>query len=64
MMTDPSLKVAQWVLYGYVVTRLLHFAAYFSAQVHDVRAAMWTPGSLIIIYMAVYSLLAAANVIS
>ena len=57
--TGPSLIVAQFLLYGYVVTRLLHFLAYLTAQTHDVRAAMWTPGSLIIIYMSGAALVAA-----
>jgi glutathione S-transferase len=39
-----------------VVTRVLHFGAYVTAQLHDVRAAMWTPGSLAIICMAIYTL--------
>jgi glutathione S-transferase len=58
-MTGPSLIEAQIVLYAYVVTRMLHFAAYLSARSHDVRAILWTPGSLIIAYMAVRTLLAA-----
>lgn len=57
--TEPSIQTAQILFYGYVVTRLLHFAAYFTAQTHDVRAALWTPGSVIIIYMAGKSLLTA-----
>jgi glutathione S-transferase len=32
-----------------VATRLAHFAAYLTAQAHDVRAALWTPGSIILI---------------
>jgi glutathione S-transferase len=54
--TEPNLRVAQWLFYGYVVTRLAHFAAYLTAQTHDVRAALWTPGSLILVYMAAASL--------
>jgi glutathione S-transferase len=54
--TAPPLWLAQLLLYGYVVTRLLHFAAYATAQLHDVRAALWTPGSLIILGMAIYTL--------
>lgn len=50
--TAPPLLLAQILFYTYVVTRLLHFAAFYTAQVHDVRAALWTPGSLIIVYMA------------
>ncbi|HEY1448997.1 MAG TPA: MAPEG family protein [Caulobacteraceae bacterium] len=59
ILTGPPLLLAQCLLYGYVVTRLLHFAAYLSAQTHDLRAALWTPGSLIIIFMTVRTLLAA-----
>lgn len=61
ILTNPSLLLAQILLYGYVVTRLLHFLAYVTAQLHDVRAAMWTPGSLAIIYMAGHSLVAAVQ---
>jgi len=52
VLTEPSLHVAQALFYGYVVTRLLHFVAYFTGRTHDTRAALWTPGSLIILYMA------------
>ena len=57
--TQPGLLLAQWLFYGYVVTRLAHFAAYITAQIHDVRATLWTPGSLILIYMSIASLMAA-----
>jgi glutathione S-transferase len=59
VLTDPSLLLARWLLYGFVATRLLHFAAYFTAQTHDVRATLWTPGSLILIFMTCRTLLAA-----
>jgi glutathione S-transferase len=59
VLTQPSLLVAQWLFYGYVATRLAHFAAYLTAQTHDLRAALWTPGSLILIYMAARTLIAA-----
>ena len=52
VMTSPSLQLAQWLFYGYVATRFLHFLAYFTGQIHDVRAALWTPGSAIILFMA------------
>lgn len=58
VLTAPPLWLAWLLFYGYVLTRLLHFAAYFTAQIHDIRAALWTPGSLIIIFMAVRVLLA------
>jgi glutathione S-transferase len=59
MRLAPSLLVARILLFGYVVTRLLHFIAYFTARTHDTRAKLWTPGSVIIIYMAGRTLLAA-----
>ena len=59
VMARPPLWAAQLALYGYVVTRLLHFAAYMTAQLHDVRAAMWTPGALAILTMAGYVLVSA-----
>jgi glutathione S-transferase len=57
--TEPSLMLARWLLYGYVILRLLHFAAYFTAQTHDTRATLWTAGSLILIYMTCRTLVAA-----
>jgi len=59
VLTGPSIAIAQWVLYGYVVSRFLHFFAYFSGQIHDVRATLWTIGSVILIFMTVSVLLAA-----
>jgi glutathione S-transferase len=41
------------------VSRLLHFVAYFTARTHDTRATLWTIGSLILIFMASRTLLAA-----
>ena len=59
VLTEPSLLLAQWLLYSYVVSRLLHFAAYFTARTHDTRAAFWTVGSLILIFMTCWTLVAA-----
>ena len=59
VLTDPSLALARWLLYGFVVSRLLHFIAYFTAQTHDMRASLWTPSSLILIYMTGRTLFAA-----
>lgn len=53
VLTRPALFAAQLLFCGYLVTRLLHFAAYLTGRSHDLRAALWTPGSLILIYMAV-----------
>lgn len=57
--TEPSPGLARWLFYGYVATRLAHFAAYLTAQTHDLRAALWTPGSLILLYMAGKTLIVA-----
>ena len=59
VLTQPSLQLAQWLLYGYVVSRFLHFAAYFTAQIHEVRATFWTIGSLILVFITGRTLLAA-----
>jgi glutathione S-transferase len=62
VLTEPPLLLAQVLFYGYVATRLLHFLAYATARTHDTRAALWTPGSLIILYMAGRTLFAALGV--
>lgn len=62
ILTEPSLLLARLLLYGYVVSRLLHFAAYFTAQTHDLRATLWTVGSLILIFMTAKTLLVALGV--
>jgi len=62
VVVDPSLLWARLLLYGYVVSRLLHFAAYFTAQTHDMRATLWTIGSLILIAMTVWTLIVALRV--
>ena len=62
ILTEPSLLLARLLLYGYVASRLLHFAAYFTGQTHDMRATFWTVGSLILIFMTVKTLLAALGV--
>lgn len=59
VLTEPSLLLAQVLLYGYVVSRLLHFVAYFTARTHDTRAALWTVGSVILIFVTCWTLLAA-----
>ena len=62
ILTNPSLLMARIVLYGYVVSRLLHFAAYFTAQTHEMRATFWSVGSLILVFMTVRVLLDALGV--
>ena len=59
VLTGPPLGLTRWLLYGYVVTRIAHFLAYLTAQTHDVRAMLWTPGSLILIFITLWTLVAA-----
>jgi glutathione S-transferase len=61
VLTGPPLLLAQVLLYGYVVSRLLHFAAYLGARTHDTRATLWTVGSLIVIFMTCRTLMAAVS---
>jgi glutathione S-transferase len=61
VLTGPPLALAQWLLYGYVATRLAHFWAYLTAQTHDLRAALWTPGSLILVFITGWTLIAAIH---
>lgn len=56
ILTEPPLLLAQWLLYGYVASRFLHFLAYFTAQTHDLRATLWTIGSLILIVITGWTL--------
>jgi glutathione S-transferase len=52
VLTAPPLWLAQALFYGYAISRLLHFGAYYTAQTHDMRATLWTIGSLIIVFMS------------
>jgi len=59
LLADPPLLLAQILIWAYVVSRMAHFVAYLTAQLHDVRAFCWTWGSLSVIAMAVYALVKA-----
>ena len=59
ILTGPTLLLARVLLYGYVVSRFLHFAAYATARTHDTRATLWTVGSFILIFMTGWTLFAA-----
>jgi glutathione S-transferase len=54
----PSQLLANVLLYGFVAARLTHSLAYASKQSHEVRATLYTIGSLTVIIMAVYVLAA------
>jgi glutathione S-transferase len=63
VLSGPPLILAQVLLYAYVASRLAHFAAYVTAQNHEMRAAFWTIGSLILVFMTGWALLAALGLI-
>ncbi len=56
---NPPLILAQSLMYGYVASRLLHLWAYGTAKQHEVRATFFAIGSLIVVFMAIYSFIAA-----
>jgi glutathione S-transferase len=56
VVADPPLLLAQILIWTYVISRGLHYAAYMTAQLHDVRAFCWTWGSLSVITMVGYTL--------
>jgi len=57
-LSAPPPWLARVVLYGYVLSRLLHFAAYLDARNHETRATLWSVGSLILVFMVGWTLLA------
>ena len=57
VLVEPPLLLAQILIWGYVASRAIHFVAYTTAQIHDVRAFCWTWSSVAVITMAVYTLL-------
>jgi len=57
VLVEPSLLLAQILIWTYVVSRAAHFVAYTTAQTHDVRAFCWSWGSFAVIGMAGYTLI-------
>ena len=58
---EPGLILAQILLYGFVVARLLHSIAYATQRSHEVRATFYTLGSVIVALMALYTLSVVLN---
>lgn len=56
VLVNPPLLLAQILLWGYVAARAAHFVAYTTAQIHDIRATLWTFSSLSVLVMTVYVL--------
>lgn len=61
VITEPSLLLANILMYGFVGARLIHTLAYASKQSHEVRATLYTIGSASVITMALYVLVAALS---
>jgi uncharacterized MAPEG superfamily protein len=59
VLTQPPLWLAQVLLFGYVISRLVHFWAYLTARSHETRATFFSISSLIVIGVAVYTLIVA-----
>jgi uncharacterized MAPEG superfamily protein len=55
----PSTLTANILMYGFVVARLVHTLAYATEQSHELRATLYTIGSVAVILMAIYVLVAA-----
>ena len=56
VLVEPPLVLAQVLIWTYVVARAAHFVAYVTAQLHDIRATLWTFSSISILAMVVYTL--------
>lgn len=59
VLAGPPALLAKILIWTYVGARTAHFVAYATAQVHDVRATLWTFSSFSVIVMAVYVLVSA-----
>lgn len=59
----PSLTLAGALMGVFVIARLLHTIAYLSKQRHEIRAALFTIGSLVVIYMALHVLIVAISLL-
>jgi uncharacterized MAPEG superfamily protein len=58
---NPPLWLAQVLMYAFVVVRVIHSWTYGTRQRHEVRATFYSIGSVIVIFMAAWSLSAALS---
>ena len=56
VLVGPPVLLAKVLMWTYVGARAAHFVAYTTAQLHDIRATLWTFSSLVVIVMAAYVL--------
>ncbi len=52
----PSALLASILMYTFVAARLTHTLAYATKQSHEIRATLYTIGSVVVVVMAVYVL--------
>ncbi len=58
---DPPYALAVILMGTFVIMRLVHTIVYATGQRHEVRATPYTIGSLIVMFMALYVLIAVAR---
>lgn len=58
-LAGPPVVLGKILIWTYVGARALHFLAYATAQIHDVRATLWTFSSLSVLVMTGYVLMQA-----
>jgi uncharacterized MAPEG superfamily protein len=56
---EPTATLAISLMALFVIARLVHTIAYVTAQRHEIRSIPYTIGSLVVIFMAGYALMAA-----
>ena len=56
VLAGPSVLLGQILIWSYVAARAAHFVAYATAQIHDIRATLWTLSSLTVLIMTGYVL--------
>jgi len=61
VIAGPSLLLANILMYTFVGARLIHALAYATKQSHEVRATFYSIGSIVVIVMAIYVLVAAVS---
>lgn len=61
VITGPTYIFANIMMIGFVCSRLLHSMAYATTQSHEVRATLYTIGSVIVMIMAIKVILAGIN---
>ena len=59
VLAGPPALFGQILIWTYVAARAAHFVAYATAQIHDVRATLWTLSSLSVLVMTIYVLVQA-----